>query len=132
MTDELSIIAGLSPEQVVERAKACQLEIEYWQHVLADGAAVNDAVHVGVTALLDATAAALKLVPTLEPEQLPPASTIIEQVRAAMLALKRVVDALDGTLEIADGRRKALEPIAAALLRAAGVEPGASEDAGGQ
>lgn len=131
MFDALSIIEGLSPEQVLERAKACQLEVAYWQHIIADCSTVNGAVHVGVTALLDATAAALTLVPMLEPAQLPIASTIIEQVRVAMGSLKEVVDALDGTLELADGRRKALEPVKAALLRAAGVELG-DDDAGGE
>lgn len=130
MEDELRIIEGLSSEQVVERAKALALETEYWRKVLDDGSRVNDAVLAGTTAVLEATVSVVSLAPLVSPEHLPIIEAILDQQRQALTALKEVTDALGDTLELADGRRKALQPVAIALRQAAGLEP-ADDDAGG-
>jgi hypothetical protein len=124
MADELDVLAGLSPEQIVERAKALALEVAYWQQVIADCETVNGAVLAGTTAVLDGTQTALALLPFVTPAQLPLVEQIVESQREALRALKAIVDALDRTLELADGRRKSLEPVADVLLRAAGEAAG--------
>lgn len=128
MTDEHDVIAGLSPEQVVERAKALELEVEYWQQILDDASTMNAAVRDGAAAILESTTAALALVPIVGAIGLEQVETIIGGNRKALESLNTVGDRLNGMLELADGRTKALEPVGAALLRAAGVEPGEPDD----
>jgi hypothetical protein len=128
MTDEHEVIAGLSPEQVVERAKALALEVEYWQQVLDDAKTMNGAVRHGTDAILESTTAALALATVVGVAGLELVETIIGGNRKALEALTTVSDRLNGMLELADGRTKALEPVGAALLRAAGVEPDEPDD----
>lgn len=121
MENDLTIVEGLTGEQLLERTKSYLLELEYWRQLIADCARVNDAVLDGTNAVLTAGAGALSLSLLVDPTAMPIIEQISEQHGKALAALKAIVVALDGTLELADGRRKALEPIAAALQRAAGL-----------
>ena len=124
MTDELEVIAGLEPEQVVERAKALALEVEYWRQILDDAQAISGAVRDAAEVLLNSTATALALLPIIGESGLELAESTVAGNRQALAALKVVSVRLDGMLELADGRTKVLAPVGDALLRAAGVEPG--------
>jgi hypothetical protein len=130
MENELRIIAGLEPAQLAERAGALMLEVEYWQHVLEDRAKVNTAVRDGTAAVLDATSTAIVLAMLVEPAQVSFVETLLEQLRRAVDALAAVADAEGSTLELAVGRKKALEPVARELQRAAGIEVDDDEPAG--
>jgi hypothetical protein len=127
MENELRIIAGLDREQLVERASALQLEVEYWQLVLDDRAKVNTALRDGTRATMDATASAICLATLVHPSQLSIVETLIEQLRRAVDALSAVADAEASTLELAVGRKTALAPIGLAIRRAAGLEPDGDE-----
>jgi hypothetical protein len=128
MENELRIIAGLTAEQVAERASALALEVTYWQHVLDDATAVNDAVLTTATALLESTASVLILMAVAEPSALPLVQSIVDQNRAALDAVKSISDTLSRTIDLADGRQKSLEPVGRALRRAAGLEVDAGLD----
>lgn len=128
MTDELEVIAGLSPDQVTERAKSLQLEVAYWQQVLTDCEAVNVAVRDGAVAIIESTSAALVLVPVVDAAALVLVESIVAGNRKALDALNAVSDVLGGTLELADGRTKSLRPVSDALLRAAGVDPHSTDE----
>ena len=123
MPDDYDAIEGLSGEQLVERAQALAFEAEYWQHVLDDGAKINDGVLAASNAVLEATSTAISLTLSVPAPSVPAIETIVTEHRRALEALRSIGYALDGVLTLADGRRKALEPIVAAIKRAAGVEP---------
>jgi hypothetical protein len=122
MENELHIIAGLTPEQIAERATAVVLELDYWQQILNDCETVNDAVLAATNASLEATAGALVLLQLLPAEQVPLVGAIVEQQRLGMNALLEISNALGGTLELAAGRHAALRPVGTALRRAAGLD----------
>lgn len=123
MPDDYGAIDGLSGEQLVERAQALAFEVEYWQHVLDDGAKINDGVLAASNAVLEATSTALGLTLSVPAPSVPSIEKIVTEHRRALEALRSIGEALDGVLTLADGRRKALEPIVGAIKRAAGVEP---------
>ena len=128
MTDELEVIAGLEPEQIVERAKALVLEAEYWRHVLGDCRTGAAALRGVVGAIINSTTSALALVLQLEPGLLVHAESVVAHNRRAMDEVEKVIDVLDGIVTLSDGRAKALAPVGDALRRAAGVEPGAEAE----
>ena len=130
MENELRMIEQLEPEQVIERAKAVMLEIDYWRHVLDDSAKVNDGVLAATSAVLEALAPALVLLSLLPPERQQLIAAIVEQLRVAVEQLKAIGDANGDTVDLADGRCKALEPVGAAMRRAAGLDPDGDEPAG--
>lgn len=127
MENELRIIAGLDRDQLVERAEALKLEVEYWQLVLDDRAKVNTALHEGTLATLDSVQSAVTLASLVDPTMLSFVETLLEQLRRAVDALHEIADAEASTLALAVGRKKALEPIGLAVRRAAGLEPDADE-----
>lgn len=131
MEDALRIIEQLEPEQIVERAKSLQLEVDYWRQVLDDCSAVNEQLCAATVATLESTSAALTLLPLTQPAALPLIESIVEQQRVAVNALKQIAATLDGTLDLANGRMRALEPVSDALCRAAGVDPADSGGDGG-
>jgi hypothetical protein len=120
---DVDIIRSLSGEQVAERAKALLLEAEYWQQVLADCTRVNDGVLEASRAVIETASTCLPLLRLVDPTALPLVEAIVEQQRLALTALKAIAETLDGTIELADGRYKALEPVASELRQAAGLEP---------
>lgn len=122
MEGDLDVIRNLSGDQVVERAKALLLEVEYWRQVLADCTKVGGSLLDGSHAVVEATVAALTLTPLVDPLHLPLVASIVEQQRKALDALKAIGDTLDGTIDLADGRQKALEPVGRELRRAAGLD----------
>lgn len=123
MENELRIIAGLNAEQISERAAAVAFELGYWQHVLDDASTVNDGVLTATTAALDATVAALTLMPLIAPEQLPLIQVIVDHQRVALTALKSITDASGATVDLAAGRLEALKPVGRTLRQAAGLDP---------
>jgi hypothetical protein len=124
MTDELEVIAGLSPEQRVERAKAVLLEAEYWRLILGDLRDVGRGARDVAAAIVTSTESAVALVPQLDAGRLTHVEVVVVENRKALDALTEVSAGLDRLADLAEGRTKAVEPIVAALLRAAGVEPG--------
>lgn len=122
MDDDTRIVSGLSPEQMIERAQSLTLECAYWQHVLEDAETINAGARDATLAVLDAVKAALAIVAHATPEQLPHVEAIIEQCRKAVDGLQVATNGLGGIIELAAGRQAALEPIAVALRRSAGVE----------
>lgn len=121
MENESHVIHTLSPEQMIERAQSLTLEVAYWQHILDDAAKVNHGVHDAAAAILEVVSAALDLVAISTPGQLARVEKVLEQSRKALEALQAIGDAVGGSIELAAGRQVALEPIAAALRRAAGA-----------
>lgn len=128
MTDELDVVAGLLPEQVVERARALLLEAEYWRHMLEDLREVGAGARDVTTAILTSTESALELAALGHSAAIVPVGRIIAENRTALDALVQVAAGLDRLAELAEGRQKSLEPVSDALMRAAGVEPGAAPD----
>jgi hypothetical protein len=129
MENDVRIIEALSHEQVVERAQAVVLELEYWQHILDDCATVNDALLEATDAVLDATSSTVMLTVTATPEQLVICGELMPQLRRALDAVRTIADAQRATVDLAAGRKQALEPVGTALRRAAGLEDHDSPDA---
>jgi len=130
MTDELEVIAGLSPEQRVERAKAVLLEVEYWRLILGDLSDVGSGARDVAAAIMASTESAGVLGPHLSREGYTHAETIVAENRKALAALTEVSAGLDRLADLAEGRTKAVEPIVGALLQRAGDEPGDATDSG--
>lgn len=122
MENELRIIEGLSLEQLLERAQALELEADYWRHLIDDGAAILDAVHVALTAVREATAACMILTAIVGPEALTHVETVIERQRRTLAQLEVIANTLDRVVDLADGRGKALAPVVRSLRIAAGLE----------
>lgn len=121
--DELEVVAALSPEQVVERARSLLLEAEYWRHTLEDLREVGVGARDVTTAILTSTESALELAVLGHSAAIVPVGRIIAENRKALDVLVQVAAGLERLAALAEGRQKSLEPVGDALLRAAGVEP---------
>lgn len=123
MEDTRNIVAGLSPEQVLERAQALQFELDYWQRVAADCATITAALRDATMAVLDSTADLLGLLPLADAAGVSACESAIRDNRESVAAIEVAANAVNGIVELADGRMTALRPVVDAILLAAGVDP---------
>jgi hypothetical protein len=117
------VLRSLDVEQALERAKAAQLELEYWQQLVRDLDELN--AHVGAITdeLLRATRSLLGLLPLVAAAGEHPVATIMDANAVSVKRLRAMRSTLIGTLELVDGRTCVLLEQADDLAAATGIEP---------
>jgi hypothetical protein len=131
MDDAHEAIRSLNVDQVLERAHAARLELEYWQQLMADLHELNAGVGEIADEQLRATRSLLGLLPLVASAGEHPIATIIDANHASVKRLRGMRTTLLGTLELVAGRALVLLEQADQLAAAAGVEPPARPDGAG-
>jgi hypothetical protein len=122
MPDDREVLLSLSPEQVLERAKAGQLELEYWLKVLDDLHELHEGVHAVAAEVQRSTLAVLGLLPLVKEAGAGSLASIIDANSISIKRLRLMQETLGRSLDLVNGRGKMHSETVATIAEAAGVE----------
>lgn len=122
MPDDHEVLLSLNSEQVLERAKASELELEYWRKVIDDLHELNYGIHAVAAELERSTLAVLGLLPLVKQAGAGSLETIVNANDGAMRRLRLMQETSMRTLDLVNGRSVVHSETAAAIAEAAGVE----------
>jgi hypothetical protein len=128
MPDDREVLLTLSSEQLLERAKAGELELEYWLKVLDDLHELHEGVHAVAAEVERSTLAVLGLLPLVKQAGVAPLETIIDANSDSLKRLRLMQETLGRSLDLVDGRSKVHGKTIIVLARAAGVELDRDDD----